>query len=146
VERKPGDRFAEGPLRDALVAPRRAELPFPQKRTTTAFGDMAKAINIRSILVAQGILCLLLIVACAGQEKLPLDIPEGSASATLKEFARQAEVEILFDLQIVYGVKTKAVQGEYQRDIALRMMLEDTPLDANFEKDSGAYAVFRKEI
>ena len=90
-------------------------------------------------------LCAILLTACAEKEELSLDIPEGTATITLKEFARQTNVEILFDRQIVFGVETKAVKGRYEPSSALRMMLEDTPLGVDFEKESGAYAVFRKK-
>ena len=95
-------------------------------------------------LVAFACLCALLLISCSGKEKLTIDISEGFATTTLKEFARQTEVEIVFDLQSVYGVKTNAVNGNYDADSALRMMLDSTPLGVDFEIESGAYAVFRK--
>lgn len=90
--------------------------------------------------------CSIFLAACAPKEERSLDIPEGLATSTLKEFARQTNVEILFDLQIVYGVETNAVKGKHEPGSALRMMLVDTPLGVDFEKESGAYAVFRKEL
>jgi 3-hydroxyisobutyrate dehydrogenase-like beta-hydroxyacid dehydrogenase len=92
-----------------------------------------------------GVICALLLTACTEKEKLPLDIPEGFATNTLKEFARQTNVEILFDRQSVYGVQTNAVQGNYDPGSALGIMLKDTPLVVDYEKETGAYAVFRKE-
>ena len=91
-------------------------------------------------------LCAILFTACSNKEERSLDIPEGSATLTLKEFAHQADVEILFDLKIVYGVETNAVKGNYEPGSALRMMLAGTPLGVDYEKESGAYAVFRKEL
>ena len=99
-----------------------------------------------TLLFAFAWFCAILLIACTEKEELSLDIPEGSATVTLKEFARQTNVEILFDLQIVYGVETNAVKGKHEPGSALRMMLADTPLGVDFEKDSGAYAVFRKKI
>jgi hypothetical protein len=99
-----------------------------------------------ALLVAFAFFCTLLLTACTQKEQLPLDIPEGLARNTLKEFARQTNAEILFDLQNVYGVRTKAVKGEYEPGSALRLMLEDTPLGVDFENETGAYAVFRKEL
>ncbi|MCB1122494.1 MAG: STN domain-containing protein [Verrucomicrobiae bacterium] len=92
-----------------------------------------------------GVICTLLLTACTENNKLPVDIPEGFATDTLKEFARQAEVEILFDRQGVYGVRTNHVEGRYDPASALRIMLENTPLAVNYERETGAYAVFRKE-
>ena len=89
--------------------------------------------------------CTILLTACTEKEQLLLDIPEGFATNTLKEFARQTNVELLFDIQSVYGVQTNAVKGKYDPGSALRMMLEDTPLGVDFENESGAYAVFRKD-
>ena len=98
-----------------------------------------------SILFAFVWFCAILLTACTEKEQLFLDIPEGFATNTLKEFARQTNVELLFDLQSVFGVKTNAVKGKYDPGSALRMMLEDTPLGVDFENESGAYAVFRKD-
>ncbi len=90
-------------------------------------------------------LCTLLLTACSEKEKLAIDIPEGFATDTLKEFARQTDVEILFDRQSVYGVKTNPVNGRFDPALALNLMLVDTPLAVDFESASGAYAVFRKK-
>ena len=90
-------------------------------------------------------LCAIL-SACTEKEKLSLDISEGSAANTLREFAHQANVEILYDRQSVYGVKTNPVKGKYDPADALRKMLEDTPLGVDIETETGAYAVFRKEL
>ena len=92
------------------------------------------------------VLCAVFVVACSNKEERSLDIPEGLAALTLKEFARQTDVEILFDRQVVKGVETHAIKGDYEPGYALRMMLADTPLGVDFEKDSGAYAVFRKQL
>lgn len=89
---------------------------------------------------------LILLSACSEKEQLLVDIPGGSATNTLKEFARQTDVEILFDRQSVYGVKTNPVKGKYVPAAALRIMLEDTPLGVDIENETGAYAVFRKEL
>jgi hypothetical protein len=107
---------------------------------------LSNRISLLSGFLFLGVLCALLLAACTQKEKLPLDIPEGYATTTLKEFARQSNVELIFDRQSVYGVKTNAVQGKYDPGSALRMMLKDTPLEVDLEKESGAYAVFRKQL
>ena len=89
--------------------------------------------------------CVIL-AACSEKEKQSINIPEGFATETLKKFAHQTNVEILFDRQSVYGVKTNPVKGRYVPASALRIMLEDTPLGVDIENESGAYAVFRKEL
>ena len=84
--------------------------------------------------------------SCTKQETRSLDIPAGFATQTLKEFARQAKVEIIFDPQSVYGVRTHSVNGDYDPQSALRIMLEDTPLSVDFDDESGAYAIIRIEL
>lgn len=96
--------------------------------------------------VAFALLCAVFVVACSNKEERALDIPEGLAALTLKEFARQTDVEILFDRQVVNGFETHAIKGDYEPGYALRMMLVDTPLGVDYEKDSGAYAVYRKQL
>lgn len=98
------------------------------------------------IILAFGFLCTLLFTACAEKEKLSLNIPSGFATSTLKEFARQAKVEIIFDPQSVYGVKTNEVHGEHDPESALRVMLKGTPLSVDFDQATGAYAVIRIKI
>ena len=89
---------------------------------------------------------LILLSSCTQKEKISLNIPEGFATITLKEFARQAEVEIIFDAQSVYGVQTNAVNGNHDPQSALRIMLKDTPLRVDFDDESGAYAVIRIKL
>ncbi len=89
---------------------------------------------------------LLLLSSCTEKEKLSLNIPEGFATNTLKEFARQANVEIIFDPQSVHGVKTNAVNGDHDPQSALRIMLKDTPLTVDFDTETGAYAVIRIKL
>lgn len=98
------------------------------------------------LLIAIGLLCTLLVSSCTEQEKRSLNIPAGFATNTLKEFAKQAEVEIIFDSQSVYGVQTNAVNGNHDPQTALRIMLKDTPLRVDFDEESGAYAVIRVKL
>lgn len=93
-----------------------------------------------------GCLFAFALTSCTKQETRSLDIPAGFATQTLKEFARQAKVEIIFDPQSVYGVKTQSVKGDYEPQAALRIMLKDTPLSVDFDDESGAYAIIRIEL
>lgn len=94
---------------------------------------------------------LILLAACVEQKNAyeqkqsVLSIPEGYATHTLKEFARQAKVEIMYDPQSVYGVKTNAVDGKYNPLTALRIMLKGTQLSIDFDNETGAYGVIRNE-
>ncbi len=65
---------------------------------------------------------------------MTIRLPE--AAYTLKEFANQAEVEIMFNPQIVYGVRTNAVNGKYYPHLALRIMLSETSLTVNYDKET----------
>ena len=98
------------------------------------------------LLFILGCLCAFGFSSCTKQETRSLDIPAGFATQPLKEFARQAKVEIIFDSQSVYGVKTQSVNGDYDPQSALRIMLEDTPLSVDFDDESGAYAIIRIEL
>lgn len=84
-------------------------------------------------------------VGCTSSEVLSFDIPQGRATQTLRVFAKQANVEILFDLSSVEGVETNPVKGLIEPGAALRMMLEGTPLGVDYEHETGAYAVYLKE-
>lgn len=95
------------------------------------------------ILIFLGCLCTCFFISCAKTEKQSLNIPAGFATHTLKEFARQAKVEIIFDPQSVYGVKTHSVDGDYDPHSALQIMLEDTPLRVDYDDETGAYAIIR---
>ena len=99
-----------------------------------------------TILFAFAWFCAILLTACAEKDKISLKIPEGYATQTLKEFARQANVEIIFDPQSVHGVKTNAVNGDHDPQSALRIMLKDTPLTVDFDTETGAYAVIRIKL
>lgn len=107
---------------------------------------MQQRLSYSFILILLGCLCAGVFISCAKTEKQSLNIPAGFATGTLKEFARQAQVEIIFDPQSVYGVKTNAVEGEYDPQSALRIMLKDTPLKVDFDGESGAYAVIRVDF
>lgn len=84
--------------------------------------------------------------SCSNNEKKLLNIPAGQATQTLKEFARQARVDIIFDPQSVDGIQTHSVDGNYDPQLALRLMLKDTPLSVDFDSETGAYAIIRVEL
>ena len=96
--------------------------------------------------LASVITALIVLVACSSEKQSVLNIPEGEANYTLKEFAKQAEVEIMFNPQSVYGVKTNAVIGKYYPHSALRIMLADTNLTIDYDEGNGAYGIMRNEL
>jgi iron complex outermembrane receptor protein len=72
------------------------------------------------------------------------DVPAGGAEVTLKEFTRQARVQLVFDSDKVAGVRTAAVQGEVSPRVALDRMFAGTGLVAEQDKTSGAFTVRRE--
>ena len=63
----------------------------------------------KAILIVLTLVSLVFWVACSKQARTQLNVDAGYASYTLKEFAKQAGVEIIFDPQSVYGVKLMIV-------------------------------------
>lgn len=69
------------------------------------------------------------------------EVPAGTASETLKSFARQAHREIMFPAEPMGGIRTNAVKGEFTVRAALDRMLSGTPLRATEDEKTGALAV-----
>ena len=69
------------------------------------------------------------------------DLPGGDAIATLKQFAAQANEQVLYSPDDVGGVQTHAVRGEFTPIAALTRMLERTPLKARQDEKSKAIAI-----
>tara|TARA_B110000467_G_C18318544_1_gene483387 strand:- start:1397 stop:1756 length:360 start_codon:yes stop_codon:yes gene_type:complete len=86
-------------------------------------------------------ICLLALTGCGKLEKHSIDVPEGYASQTLKEFAKQADIEIVFNAPSVANVKTNAVSGRMTPLVALDLMLSGTNLVFERDEETGAYAV-----
>lgn len=90
--------------------------------------------------------CLLALTACSYPDERSLNIPEGMASHTLKEFAKQANVEIVFNTPSVAEVRTNSVVGKMTPRAALELMLSGTPLIFERDPETGAYAVTSNQI
>lgn len=71
------------------------------------------------------------------------DLDADDAGLTLKQFARQAKADIVFDPESVKEVRTEEVSGMLLPGEALRRMLEGTPLVFQQDLESGAFAVIR---
>lgn len=78
---------------------------------------------------------------CNENDKQSINIPEGYASQTLKDFAKQADVEIIFDAPSVVNIKTNSVNGHMSPEEALGTMLAGTSLVFRRDPSTGAYAV-----
>ncbi|MBE7537468.1 MAG: TonB-dependent receptor [Opitutaceae bacterium] len=79
----------------------------------------------------------------ASQGKITFDLPAGEASQTLKQFAQQAQREILFPVQPVGGVQTNDVHGEFSVGEALDRLLSGTELTALVDTKTGAIVIKR---
>ncbi len=71
------------------------------------------------------------------------DVPAGEAAVTLKQAAKQGQVEIVFPAKLVQGVTTAAVKGEFTARAALNRMLAGTDLVLVTDEKSGALTVSR---
>lgn len=71
------------------------------------------------------------------------DIPSGDASETLRKFSRQADLQIIFMVDVVRGVRTRAVRGEYAARDALDRMISRTELVVVQDPSTSALAISR---
>jgi len=83
------------------------------------------------------------VMATANGETVAFDLPKGDADETLKAFARQAEVSLVYDPKAAQGVRTNEVVGALMPREALDRMLAGTPLKFREDAQTGAYAVTR---
>lgn len=67
------------------------------------------------------------------------------AQTGIPAFARQAGIQILVSQEVVQGLSTRPVKGQYDTATALQMLLEGTGLDAK-PTGEGAYTVVRHEV
>lgn len=75
--------------------------------------------------------------------KKSFDVPAADAPVSLKQFAQQAGMELLYSAREVAGAKTNAVKGLLTPREALTKMLSGTKLIATPGKNRGAIAVTR---
>jgi hypothetical protein len=71
------------------------------------------------------------------------NVPAADAPVSLKQFAQQAGLELLYSARDVAGAKTNAVKGLLTPREALTKMLSGTKLIATPGKNRGAIAVTR---
>ncbi|MGC1301397.1 MAG: TonB-dependent receptor [Caulobacteraceae bacterium] len=67
------------------------------------------------------------------------------AQSGIPAFARQAGIQILVSQEVVQGLSTRPVKGQFDTPTALHMLLENTGLDAK-PTGEGVYAVVRHEV
>jgi len=81
--------------------------------------------------------------AQAEADKRSFDVSEGYAINTLKEAAQQAGVEFIFSADLMEGVTTSPIQGEYLPLEAFSIMLAETSLKVSQHGKTGIYAITR---
>ncbi|MBK1880025.1 TonB-dependent receptor plug domain-containing protein [Pelagicoccus mobilis] len=69
------------------------------------------------------------------------DVPEGKAIDTLREAARQANVDIMFAGLMMEGIVTPAIEGAHLPQEAFELMLAGTPLAVSRHEKSGVFTV-----
>lgn len=72
-------------------------------------------------------------------------VPAGDAAVTLRRLSEISGREILFAAEVVRGVRTNAVRGEFTPIEAARLMLAGTKLAATQDGKTGALAVHRRK-
>ncbi|MBM3853564.1 MAG: hypothetical protein FJ399_10460, partial [Verrucomicrobia bacterium] len=90
-----------------------------------------------------GLMLLALIpgLASAAEVARDFDVPAGQARDTLKRFAAQAQVEIVFPSENTLGVATNAIRGRLAPEEAITALLAGTNLTATRDPKTGAYSV-----
>lgn len=71
------------------------------------------------------------------------DVPAGDAHITLKQFAQQARLELLYSAREIEGTRTNPIKGDFTPREALSKMLNGTKLIATPGRNRGAVAVTR---
>lgn len=95
---------------------------------------------LRKLALAAFVLCSAL-AAVAQSAKRSFNIPASHAEASLREFARQAGVQIVFDVDKVGGVRTAALRGDFTPKEALDKLFAGTRLVAAQDEKTGALTV-----
>ncbi|MBL9200346.1 MAG: TonB-dependent receptor, partial [Opitutaceae bacterium] len=91
------------------------------------------------------LLGLATVLSAAESAKRIFDLPADRAEVSLKRFAAQSGVEVLFTTEAVASVRTAAVQGEFAPAEALGRLLMGTTLVARQTEGSGMFLVRRAE-
>ncbi|MEY2879564.1 MAG: hypothetical protein RLZZ15_1944, partial [Verrucomicrobiota bacterium] len=90
--------------------------------------------------------CAVFATACAAgadPPKTTFRLPEGDAAVTLRQFSQQARTPIVYPIDLVRGVKTHPVQGEFTAREALDRMVAGTELIVSQDASTGALTVGR---
>ncbi len=88
-------------------------------------------------------LAIALAARAAEETRRRYDLPAGDAATVLRQFAEVSGREILFAAEVVRGIRTGPVRGEFTALEALHRLLAGTNLHAIPDERSGAIAVRR---
>lgn len=69
------------------------------------------------------------------------DVPAGDLIAALESFAKQADVDLVYQDEQVKGLRTGGVSGNLSPQDAVMKLLEGTPLQLRLDEASGAMLV-----
>jgi iron complex outermembrane recepter protein len=89
--------------------------------------------HLRALLIT--LLAFQAAVAYATGPHRHFELAAGDASLMLNEFSRQADLQVLFDFNLLRGMTTRAVTGDMDASDALNSMLEGTNLAVDFVND-----------
>jgi len=128
--RRAGQMIGGGLISGMLMPPRNA-----------SFELGTRGVVRRLLGVALAIACL--VVPAADAAAPPLDIPAGDAAKTLRRFARQAGVQLVYPVDEVRGSRTREVRGQFPPREALEAMLAGTELGVAEDAETGAFLVKR---
>jgi iron complex outermembrane recepter protein len=94
--------------------------------------------------LAVGFLSLVAVAFAAEAPRKAFDLPAADAAQSLKAFTEQSGEQIVYPVERVRGIQTKAVKGSFTAREALDLMLAGTSLTAVQDPGSGAMAVRRQ--
>ncbi len=98
-----------------------------------------------AVLLLLQLLLLPALLIAAEEGKRTFKISSSGAEAALKAFSEQSGRQVIAPTDLVKGVRTQAVQGEFTPREALDRLLLKSGLTAHFDDASGAFAIVREE-
>jgi hypothetical protein len=105
-------------------------------------GDIIVALpkSVRVMLVLWLALCA---CACTQADARQFDVPAQPAASALNEFARQADITLIFSYDLVTGIRTRTLRGRYAVNEGLTRLLKGTDLQYR-RVGNGAYLICRR--
>ena len=85
-----------------------------------------------------------LVAAESGAPRTLFDVAGGDAADTLRQLSRQARESVVFPIDLVRGVRTNPVQGEFAAREAAERMVAGTELFVSQDPQTGALLIARR--